>query len=349
MKRSFASDNYSGIHSEILKTIAQTNNDHSIAYGNDEYTKRAIIKIKEHFGNNIATYFVFNGTAANVLALKAITNSFNSIICANSSHINVDECGAPENYTRCKLLPIETVDGKVTKRQVEQKIVGIGDQHHAQPKVISITQPTELGVLYSGEEIKELAKLAHDNNMYLHMDGARLSNAAASLNQSLKQASFDLGVDVLSFGGTKNGLMFGEAILFRNSELSKNFQYIRKQGMQLYSKMRFISAQFEAILNNDLWLENAKHSNQMASFLANELAEIPSIKITQKVETNSVFAIVPKKIIAELQKQYSFYLWNEDKSEVRWMCTFDTRKEDILSFVSFIKELLNNFYCTSVT
>ena len=224
--------------------------------------------------------------------------------------------------------------------KLKHHVYGFGDQHHAQPKVISITQPTELGTLYTLKEVKELADYAHKNNMLLHVDGARLSNAAASLNKSLKEITFDLGVDVLSFGGTKNGMMFGEAIVFRNKELSKDFAFIRKQGMQLASKMRFISAQFEELLSNDLWLKNAQHSNRMAKTLADEVKNIPKIKITQKVEANGVFAIVPKQYVPNLQKEYFFYVWNEQTSEVRWMCSFDTTEEDIYNFVALLKKIV---------
>lgn len=342
MKKSkgFASDNYSGTHPKILEAIQKANLGHASAYGNDEYTARAIKKFKEHFGKDIDVYFVYNGTGANVLGLKAVTESFNSIICAETAHLTVDECCAPEKFTGCKLLTVPTNDGKISIDKLKHHVYGFGDQHHAQPKVISITQPTELGTLYTLKEVKELADYAHKNNMLLHVDGARLSNAAASLNKSLKEITFDLDVDVLSFGGTKNGMMFGEAVIFRNKELSRDFAFIRKQGMQLSSKMRFISAQFEEILSNDLWLKNAQHSNKIAKTLADEVKKIPKIKITQKVEANGVFAIIPKQYVKNLQKEYFFYVWNEQTSEVRWMCSFDTTEEDIHNFVALLKKIV---------
>lgn len=340
ISKGFASDNYSGTHPKILEAIQKANLGHASAYGNDEYTARAIKKFKEHFGKDIDVYFVYNGTGANVLGLKTVTESFNSIICAETAHLNVDECCAPEKFTGCKLLTVPTNDGKISVEKLKHHVYGFGDQHHAQPKVISITQPTELGTLYTLKEVKELADYAHKNNMLLHVDGARLSNAAASLNKSFKEITFDLGVDVLSFGGTKNGMMFGEAVIFRDSKLSRDFAFVRKQGMQLASKMRFISAQFEEILSNDLWLKNAQHSNKMAKTLADEVKKIPKIKITQKVEANGVFAIVPKQYVPNLQKEYFFYVWNEQTSEVRWMCSFDTTEEDIKNFVALLNKIV---------
>jgi len=243
----FGSDNHSGVHPDIIKAIQTANKGYTVAYGEDEHTKHAIKKFKEHFGENIDVYFVYNGTAANILGLKTVTDSFNSILCAEIAHLNVHECCGPEKFTGCKLTIIPTKNGKLTVDLIKPYLVGFEDPHMAQPKVISITQSTELGTVYTPNEIKELSDFAHKKNMLIHMDGARLSNAAASLKVSMKKITADVGVDVLSFGGTKNGMMIGEAVVFFNKNLSKNFQYIRKQGMQLTSKMRFISAQFEAL------------------------------------------------------------------------------------------------------
>ena len=316
------------------------NTGHVVAYGDDPYTQAAIEKFKRHFGGKIDVYFVFGGTAANVLGLETITAPFNAIVCAETAHIQVDECGAPEKFTGCKLLTIPTADGKITIEAIKRHLHGIGDQHHVQPKVISISQSTEMGTVYSPQEIKTIANYAHENQMLLHLDGARLSNAAASLEVDLKTLTADVGVDVLSFGGTKNGMMYGESVVFFDRTLSESFRYIRKQGMQLASKMRFIAAQFEALLSNDLWRENAQHANRMAELLAQELERIPQIKITQKVEANGVFAILPKGCIPILQKEYFFYVWNEETSEVRWMTSFDTTEEDVQSFVSLIKKVI---------
>ncbi len=339
--KGFASDNCSGVHSKILEAIQKSNIGHTLGYGNDPYTLKAIEIFKKHFGENSDIYFVYNGTGANVLVLKALSDSFNSIICTESSHINLDECCAPEKFTGCKLIAIATDDGKLNVESIKPHIFGFGNPHHAQPKIISITQPTEIGTLYSPQEIKELANYAHANNMFLHLDGARISNAAASLNKSFKEFTFDLGVDAISFGGTKNGLLCGEAVIFADKKISRNFLFIRKQGMQLASKMRFIAAQFEEFLSANLWLDNAKHANKMAKLLADEVQKNTNIKITQKVQANAVFAIVPKRYISKLQESYPFYIWNEKISEVRWMCSFDTTEDDIHGFVKLLKQTIS--------
>ncbi|MBI3304715.1 low specificity L-threonine aldolase [Candidatus Parcubacteria bacterium] len=338
--RSFASDNNAGIHPDILKAIEAANNGHVIAYGDDTYTEKAIAEFKKLLGNDIEVFFVFGGTAANVLGIKTATESFNAVICAETAHINVDECGAPEKFTGCKLLPIPTMNGKITVEQIAHHVHGIGDQHHVQAKVVSITQATEMGTLYTTKEIKAIADYAHQNNMFLHMDGARIANAVVGLDVDIKEITKNAGVDILSFGGTKNGMMFGEAVIFFNQKLAKDFRFIRKQGMQLASKMRFVSAQFAALFANDLWIQNAKHANKMACLLANKIKEIPQVKITQEVQANAVFAIVPKQSIPKLQEKYFFYVWNEETSEVRWMASFDTQEEDIENFVKFVKEMV---------
>jgi len=339
----FGSDNHSGVDPHIIKAIESVNIGYTVAYGDDEFTSRAVKKFKEHFGKDIDVYFVCNGTAANILGIKAIVDSFNSIFCAETAHLNVHECCGPEKFTGCKLTVIPTSDGKLTVDLLKPYIVGFGDPHMAQPKVISITQPTELGTIYSPKEIKDLSDFAHSKKMLLHMDGARLCNAAAGLNVEFAAITSDVGVDVLSFGGTKNGMMFGDAVVFFDKKLSKKFEFIRKQGMHLTSKMRFISAQFEALLSNDLWLKNAKHANNMAQLLYNEVKDVPQIKITQKVQVNAVFAALPKKIIKELQKKYAFHDFNEQTSEVRWMCSFNTSKKDVMNFVEAIKAAVSKY------
>jgi threonine aldolase len=336
-RRSFASDNNAGVHPNILKAIAAANEGHVVAYGDDGYTQAAVRKFREHLGN-VAVFFVFGGTGANVLGLKAVTETFHAIICAETAHINVDECGAPEKFTGCKLLSVPTNDGKITVDQIKPFLHGVGFEHHVQPRVISISQSTEMGTVYTPHEIKTLADFAHKHDMLLHVDGARIANAAVSLKADLKQITTDVGVDILSFGGAKNGMMFGEAVVFFDKSLAKDFKYIRKQGTHLASKMRFISAQFEALLSNNLWRKNAAHANRMARILARELAKILRIKITQKVEANGVFAIVPKRYVARLQKKYFFYVWNEETSEVRFMTSFDTTEDDIRDFVALIRK-----------
>ncbi|MGD9900579.1 MAG: low specificity L-threonine aldolase [Calditrichaceae bacterium] len=340
LEKSFASDNNSGVHENIMNAIVKCNSGHTIGYGDDPYTESAIKKFKSVFGEDTDIYFVYGGTGANVLGLTAATNTFNSIICAETAHINVDECGAPEKFSGCKLLPVHTADGKIRIDQIKPFMHGFGFPHHSQPGVISITQPTEMGTLYTIDEIRKIADFAHQYGLFLHMDGARISNAAVALNTGFREMTRDAGVDLLSFGGTKNGLMFGEAVIFFNKNMSENFKYIRKQGMQLHSKMKYIAVQFDAFLSENLWLKNALHANRMASLLAMKLEGIDQVNLTQPVQTNAVFAIIPKNIIKLLQKDYFFYIWNENTNEVRWMTSFDTEEQDVERFVMSIKNHL---------
>ena len=339
-KRSFASDNNAGVHPKVMEAIAAANAGHVVAYGDDPYTDEAVKIFREHFGRDVEIYFVFGGTGANVLGLKAVTEPHHAIICAETAHINVDECGAPEKFTGCKLLSLPTKNGKITVNQMLPFLDAVGFEHHVQPRVISVSQSTEMGTVYQPRELKKLSEFAHKNGMLLHMDGARIANAAASLRKDLSSLTRDVGVDVLSFGGAKNGMMYGEAIVFFNQSLAKDFKYTRKQGTHLPSKMRFISAQFSALLSNDLWRVNAQHANEMAKLLAQELGRIPQVELTQQVESNGVFARLPKKYIATLQKRYFFYVWNEQTSEVRFMTSFDTTPDEISDFVALVKKTL---------
>src|SRR5215218_6451611 len=339
-KRSFASDNNAGVHPEIIEAIRNANDSHVIAYGGDPITARAMELFQKHFGSDVAVYFVFGGTGANVLGLKAITQSHHAIFCGDSAHVHVDECGAPEKFTGCKLVTIPTPDGKLRIEQIQPLLHGIGVEHHVQPRVISVSQATEMGTVYTKKELKTLADFAHDHNLLFHVDGARLANAAVSLKASLKEITADAGVDVLSFGGTKNGMMYGEAVIFFNQKRAADFKYIRKQGMHLPSKMRFISAQFEALLSRDLWWRGAAHANRMAQLLGSELAKIPNIKLTQSVESNGVFAVIPSEHIPVLQEKYFFYVWDEAISEVRLMASFDTSEDDIRDFIGFVKQIV---------
>jgi threonine aldolase len=336
--RSFASDNNAGIHPKVLRAIARANTGHAVGYGDDPYTQAAVGKFKQHFGPDVEVFIVFNGTAANCLSLKALTESYNAVICSDVAHIHTDECGAPEKFTGCKLILINAPRGKLTVESVSHAYHGIGDQHHVQPRVISITQATEMGTVYTPREIRDLASFAHKRGMFLHMDGARIANAAVSLGLNLRQATRDLGIDVLSFGGTKNGAMGAEAVVFFDKKLAQDFLYLRKQGMQLASKMRFISTQLEALLSDNLWRKNAQHANRMAGLLKKEVGKIPRVKIVYPVEANGVFAQVPRRAIAKLQKRYFFYVWNEEESVVRWMCSFDTTEEDVRQFARFVAE-----------
>ncbi len=337
--RSFASDNNAGVHPTILRAMSVANRGHAVGYGDDPGTARTARLFQRHFGAGTQTFFVFNGTAANVLGLAALTNSYHAVICAESAHVYSDECGAPEKFIGCKLIPAPATDGKLTVESVARAYRGIGDQHHVQPRVISITQATEVGTVYQPAEIEALAGFAHQRNMFLHMDGARLANACASLGLNLRQSTRDLGVDVLSFGGTKNGAVGAEAVVFFDAKLARNFQFLRKQGMQLASKMRFVSAQFETLLSQNLWLKNAQHANRMAKLLEEELRGIPEVRIVYKVEANGVFAQVPRRAIARLQKRYFFYVWDENQSVVRWMCSFDTTTKDVQQFAKFVRKV----------
>jgi len=339
--RGFASDNNAGVHPEIMKAIESVNSGHTIAYGDDPYTASAVNKIKSILGEKVQPYFVFTGTAANVLGLDAITKPYYSIICTETSHIHEDECGAPERWTGCKLLSLESPDGKLSPASIEKHMYGIDFEHHSQPRVISITQSTEMGTVYTPDEIRAITDYAHERNMLVHMDGARISNAAASLETGFREFTVAAGVDILSFGGTKNGMMYGEAVVFMSEEFAYDFKYLRKQGMQLASKMRYIAAQFERFLDEEVWLKNASHANRMARMLEAEVMKIDGIRITQPVQSNAVFAILPKEFIPILQEAFFFYVWNEATGEVRWMCSYDTTEEDVINFSSLIKKVMN--------
>jgi threonine aldolase len=335
--RSFASDNNAVVHPEVMEAMGRANQGHAVGYGDDLQTAAAVRKFREEFGADLEVFFVFNGTAANVLSLHALTRPFHAVLCPELSHIYTDECGAPEKLTGCKLIPLPAPGGKLTVETVAHAYHGIGDQHHVQPRVVSITQSTEMGTLYKSAEVEALARFAHEREMFLHMDGARISNAAAAQRLTLKQATRDLGVDVLSFGGTKNGLMGVEAVVFFRPELAEDFLFVRKQGMQLASKMRYMSAQMEALLTNDLWRRNAEHANGMARLLEQEVRRIPRVKIVYPVEANGVFAQIPREAIKKIQERYFFYVWSEEESVVRWMCSFDTTEDDVREFVKFVQ------------
>jgi len=336
MNRFFASDNSSGVHPEFIKAMSDVNQGHVIGYGDDIYTESAIAEFKKNFGEDIEVFFTFLGTGANVLGLSALTNPYSAILCAETAHIFEDECGAVERFGGAKLIPIETENGKLTVELIKPHIRGIGMEHHSQVKVISITQVSELGTVYTVDEIKAITKFAHEQDLLVHMDGARISNAAVSLDLPFKAFTKDAGIDMLSFGGTKNGMMYGEAVIFFNTELAKDFKYIRKQGMQLASKMRFIAAQFIALLTNDVWKQNAINANNTAKYLAGKLKAFPEIQLTQEVQSNGIWAIIPNELAKKMQKTQFFYPWDEKKSEYRIMCSWDTTKEEIDQFIKKI-------------
>lgn len=338
MIKDFGSDNHSGVLPEIMQAIQSANHDHAIAYGDDFYTAKAQAAFERHFGEDIKTYFVFTGTAANVLSLKAMVQPFESIISSRTSHLFHHECGAPENIIGCQNLTVPTINGKMTLEGIRYHLQSLNDIHTSRPRAISITQVTEYGTCYSLDEIKAITSLAHEHDIYVHMDGARIANAAVFLNQSLQAITKDVGVDALSFGGTKNGLMGAEAIVFFNTQLAQNFERIRKQGMQLASKMRFLACQFERLLTDNLWLKTAEYCNQMAQYLAKGLEPMPEAIITYPVESNGVFVHFPAHIIAPLQEDFFFHLIAKD--EARLMCSFDTTTELIDQFLKRVRELL---------
>lgn len=338
--RSFASDNNAGVHPEVLEAIGRANQGHVVGYGDDSYTESAVRRVREHFGQDVEVFFVFNGTAANVLSLQALTRPHHAVLCSEKSHIYTDECGAPERFTGCKLIPLPAPNGKLKVEEVAGEYHGLGDQHHVQPRVVSITQSTEMGTVYAKAEVEALAGFAHERQMFLHMDGARIANAAVAQGLTLRQATRDLGVDVLSFGGTKNGIVGAEAVVFFRPELAKDFLFTRKQGMQLASKMRFMAVQMEALLTNDLWRRNATHANRMAKLLEAEVRKIGGVTVYYPVEANGVFAKIPSHAIQKIQERYFFYPWIEEESVVRWMCSFDTTEEDVREFAAFVAEMV---------
>lgn len=340
--RGFASDNYSGIHPEVLAAIAAANDGHQVAYGEDVYTARLQEVMARHFGDGVEAYPVFNGTGANVVGLQSMLPRWGAVISASTAHINVDEGGAPERVGGIKILHVPTDDGKLTPELIDREAWGWGDEHRAQPLVVSVTQSTELGTLYTVDEIRAIADHTHGHGMRLHMDGSRISNAAASLGVPLRAFTRDAGVDVLSFGGTKNGAMLGEAIVVLDPEASAGLTYLRKLDMQLASKMRFVSAQLVALLEGDLWLRNASHANAMAQRLRAGVeagladGTIRGVAFTQPTQANGVFATLPDGVADRLRASFRFYDWDASKNEVRWMCAFDTSENDIDAFVAAI-------------
>ncbi len=334
-RRGFASDNSATIHPDVLAAIARVNVGHVFGYGHDDYTAGVERLVAGQFSEDARAFFVFNGTGANVLSLRAVCRPFEAVICAETAHLNVDECGAPEHNAGVKLLTVPAEDGKVTPEAVRRRIGRVGDEHAVQPRVVSISQCTEFGTVYSPEELRALSELTREHGLILHVDGARLANAAAALGVELRAAA--AGADVVSFGGTKNGLLAGEAVVFLRPELAESFLYLRKQSMQLASKMRFFAAQFEALLGDQLWLSCARHANAMAARLAQAVGGIGGVEITRPVEANAVFAILPRTATASLQERFPFYIWDEATGEVRWMCAWDTTEADVDAFADALR------------
>jgi threonine aldolase len=331
--RGFASDNNSGVHPEVLEAIAAANAGHVVAYGDDDYTAAAGERFRDHFGQDAEPFLVFNGTGANVSAIDALTRPYEAVICTEVAHMHVDECGAPERVAGVKLLTVPTRDGKLTPADVGRWEQRRGDEHQAQPRVVSITQATELGTVYTVEETRAIAAAAHELGMYVHIDGARLANAAVSLNQPLRALTTDAGVDVASVGGTKNGLLLGDAVVFLRPGLAESFRFTRKQLGQLASKMRFLAAQFDVLLEGDLWRRNAAHANAMARRLADAVSAIAGVELAHPAEANGVFVSLPKEAIERLRDALPaalpFYVWDEDTGTIRLMCSWDTTEEEV--------------------
>ena len=338
--RGFASDNASGVHPDVLAAIVDANTGHVHAYGDDPWTHRAEELFRREFGPDAAVFFVFNGTGANVTALQALMRAYEYSICPATAHIYQDECGAPERFTGGKLSPVKTPDGKLTPALIEGSIEGVGFEHHSQPRVVSITQSSEYGTVYARDELALIAEAAAKHELRLHVDGARLANAAASLGCSLAEAC--AGADAVSFGGTKNGALCAEAVVFLDPGLTEGFKYVRKQSAQLASKMRYIAAQFVALLEDGLWLRNAAHANEMAALLAREASKVAGLRITQPTQANEVFAVLPHDAIAPLKAEFDFYMWDEAADEVRWVTSWDTTEEDVADFVDGIARAVGN-------
>jgi threonine aldolase len=332
--RGFASDNSATVHPAVLKAIAAANDGHTFGYGHDDYSAGVAARVAAEFGDGARAFFVFNGTAANVLSMRAACRPWQAVICAETAHMNVDECGAPEAIAQVKLLTLPGEHGKLTPSLVSTRIARTGDEHAVQPRVISISQCTELGTLYTPDEVGALASLAHEHGLLLHIDGARLANAAAALERPLRDVC--AGADIVSFGGTKNGLLGGEAVVVIAPELAGGFEYLRKQSLQLASKMRFLAAQFDALLTGELWLRSARNANAMAARLADAVQALPGVRITRPVETNAVFATLPPAATATLQERFAFYIWDEAAGEVRWMCSWDTTADDVDGFAAAV-------------
>jgi len=339
--KGFGSDNHAGVHPQVLAAIEAANEGHAHAYGDDPWTRRGIELLTDKLGPDVDVAFVFNGTGANVVCLASACRPWESVICAQSAHINCDECAAPEHIAGVKLVPIDTPDGKLTPERVRPALKDFGFEHAAQPKVISISQVTEYGTVYSAEEVRALADLAHEHGMLLHVDGARIANAAAALDLPLRAFTADAGVDLLSFGGTKNGMLAGEAVVLFGEARGGHLPYVRKQSAQLPSKMRFVAAQFIAMYDGDLWHRCASHANEMAARLAAGVAHA-GVTVTQHVQANEVFALLPRQHATRLVETFHFYVWDErpgaDDVEVRWVTSWDTTPQEVDALLAALSE-----------
>lgn len=342
MNRTFASDNNAPVAPEIFQALQAANDGDAVGYGRDRWTEAAIERFRELFGAETDVYFAFNGTGANVLALGATLKSFEAVLCPWTSHLNVDECGALERIAGCKTIAIATPDGKLRPADLAPHVGKGRDAHHVQPRVVSISQATEYGSVYGDEELRSLCAFAHEHGLIVHVDGARISNAAVALNSDLRGCTKDLGVDILSFGGTKNGLMFGEAVLFFDPSLHGGAAaFSRKQTTQLASKMRYISAQFGALLEENRWHSYAAHANAMTARLVKRVQRLAAVRITQPVQTNAIFASLDRAAIERLQREFFFYCFDEATPEVRWMTHWATRPEDVDAFADALEHSIS--------
>ncbi len=337
----FASDNASGVHPRVMAALSAANDGHALAYGADPWTERATAAFQDLLGD-VEVLFVWGGTGGNVVGLQSLLGPQDAVVCPQTAHINVDECGAPERFTGSKLVDLPTPDGRLRPEQVAEQLHAVGDQHHVQPRVVSVTQSTELGTVYSPDQVAALAEVAHAHGMFLHVDGARIANAAAALGGDVRSVTVDAGVDVLTFGGTKNGAMYGEAVVWFDRELARSARFLRKQAGQLPSKTRFVAAQFEALLSDGLWLANAANANAMARRLADGVRDVPGVELLRGPEVNGVFARVPKGSIPALQAVSPFYVWDDAAGEVRWMCSWDTTADDVDAFVAGVRGVLSD-------
>ncbi len=337
MRRTFGSDNNAPVAPDILEAIAAANRGDAVGYGEDDWTARAIARFKEHFGAQSEVYLTFNGTGANVAALSSVLRPWEAVLAPASAHLQTDECGAFERFSGSKVIPVPTGDGKLRPADLEPYLHGVGDVHFPQARAVSISQATEYGGVYELDEIRELCTFAHERNLIVHVDGARIANAAVALGTTLRGATVDLGVDILSFGGTKNGLMLGEAICFFDSRLhAGSAPFVQKQAMQLGSKMRYLAAQFEALLTEDRWARYASHANAMAARLHERVASIPGVRITRPVRCNAVFATLDREMIERIQREFFFYIFDERLPEVRWMTHWATSPEDVDEFAGCV-------------
>lgn len=338
--KSFASDNYAGVLPEVMEALQKANADHARSYGADDITARTISRFREVLGGEAEVFFVFNGTGANVLSISSATHSYNSVLCADTSHIYCDESSAPETFTGCRFFPLTANEqGKLDVDIISQRLIRRGDVHYAQAAMLSVTQATEYGTVYTPEELAPISALCKEHGLYLHMDGSRFFNAAASLGCELAEISSKAGIDILSLGGTKAGMMFGEAVVVFNKDLARHIAYKHKQVMQLASKTRFIAAQFEAMLQDELWRRTASHANAMAAKLYTAFSANPQVRVTRPVQANAIFAEIPRHWYEPLQQHYPFYVWKESTHEVRLMCAWDSKEEDIDAFIAAVGKL----------